>query len=63
MARNEEKAGNLWNKWTTFTKDFHNKGANRRPLISSECESIADAENYRRDIVRDLLKKTGFTQK
>lgn len=60
MARNEEKAMNLFNKWQTFKTEYHSKGANLRPLVAAECESVNDAEKFRRDIVRDLIKKTAL---
>ena len=62
MARNEEKANNLFNKWDTFKKDFHSVGSNRRPLLASECDSLGDADKWRREIVRDLTKKTSMIQ-
>ena len=62
MARNEEKAMNLFNKWQTFKKDFHSKDSNRRPLLSSECDSVGDAEKWRRDIIKDIAKKVPLMQ-
>lgn len=62
MARNEEKAMNLFNKWTTFKREFHSVGANRRPLVASECDSLGDAEKWRRDLIRDITKKIALIQ-
>ena len=62
MARNEEKAMNLFNKWQTFKKDYHAKDANRRPLAASECESSIDAEKFRREILKELTRKTALIQ-
>jgi pre-mRNA-splicing factor ISY1 len=62
MARNEEKAMNLFNKWTTFKREFHSKNANRHPLLSSECDSLVDAEKIRRDVLRELSKKVPSIQ-
>jgi pre-mRNA-splicing factor ISY1 len=62
MARNEEKAMNLFNKWQTFKHEFHAVNANRRPLFATECESLVDAEKFRREIVRDLTKKIAMIQ-
>lgn len=56
MARNEEKALTLFNKWHTFKKDFHAGAGNRRPLVAGECMSVSEAEKHRRDIVRDVNK-------
>jgi pre-mRNA-splicing factor ISY1 len=57
MARNEEKAMTLWNKWHTFKADFHSVKSNRRPLLASDCESLPEAEKWRREIVQNLTKK------
>jgi pre-mRNA-splicing factor ISY1 len=56
MARNEEKALTLFNKWQTFKSEFHASRANRRPLVAGECESLPDAEKWRRDIVSNITK-------
>lgn len=57
MARNEEKALTLFSKWQTFKRDFHADKNNRRPLLDSECESLTDAEKFRRDVVSSITKK------
>jgi pre-mRNA-splicing factor ISY1 len=62
MARNEEKALTLFNKWHTFKKDFHSGAGNRRPLVSTECQSLPEAEKNRRDIIREITKKIAMIQ-
>ena len=62
MARNEEKAMTLWNKWQTFKTEFHSVGTNRRPLVAADCDSLGDAEKWRREILRDITKKTAMIQ-
>lgn len=62
MARNEEKAMNLFNKWQTFKSEFHSVGANRRPLLASGCDSLVDAQKFRREIVREVTKKIAMIQ-
>uniref|UniRef100_A0A7S3M565 Pre-mRNA-splicing factor ISY1 n=2 Tax=Spumella elongata TaxID=89044 RepID=A0A7S3M565_9STRA len=57
MARNEEKALTLFSKWTTFKKDFHSTDTGRRPFLASECESVTEAEKWRRELIRDITKK------
>lgn len=57
MARNEEKALTLFNKWDTFKRDFHKDANNRRPLVASDCNSLGDAEKWRRDLIKDVTKK------
>lgn len=56
MARNEEKALTLFNKWHTFKSEFHASRSNRRPLVATECESLPDAEKWRREIVSNITK-------
>ena len=30
---------------------------NRKPLVSTECQSLPEAEKFRRDIVREVTRK------
>lgn len=56
MARNEEKALTLFNKWQTFKADFHSVRSNRRPFVANECDSLPDAEKWRRELVTNITK-------
>jgi hypothetical protein len=56
MARNQEKALTLFNKWHTFKQDFHAVSGNRRPLFSSQVQSLPDCEKHRRSILSSLSK-------
>jgi len=62
MARNEEKALTMFNKWQTFKKDYHAGEQNRRPLVSAECQSLPEAEKFRREIVQNISKKIAIIQ-
>jgi pre-mRNA-splicing factor ISY1 len=64
MARNEEKALTLFSKWDTFKsqQQLGDGGAQRRPFMSSECTSLAEAEKWRRELLRDLTKKVSQIQ-
>lgn len=58
MARPEEKAQAMLNKWIKMRED-HNKettglSLGRRPYLASMCEHKNDAEKYRRDILREI---------
>ncbi len=57
MARNQEKALTLFNRWETFKTEFHSKDANVRPLADHEVSSLPDAEKRRRDIIREITRK------
>lgn len=62
MARNEEKGLTLFSKWTNFKKDSHASSSQRRPLLSSDCSSLPDAEKHRREIVSNVTKKISAIQ-
>ena len=45
MARNEEKAQLMLNKWVTMKEQFNSgQAAERRPFLASDCSSLADCE-------------------
>jgi len=61
MARPEEKAQAMLNKWVKMRED-HDKEQNgsflsrntKRPYLASHCEHVNDAEKFRRDIIREI---------
>lgn len=63
MARNQEKANTLLNKWVTMKKEFSSGGpAQRRPFLSSECQNLGEAERWRLDIIKEISKKMSEIQ-
>ena len=63
MARPEEKAKNMLNKWVKMRQEadrasMYSGGElpskRRRPHLASQCEYLHDAENFRKDIVREI---------
>lgn len=61
MARPEEKAQAMLNKWVKMREDHdreQNGGFlsrnNKRPYLASHCEFVNDAEKFRRDIIREI---------
>ncbi|TYZ65562.1 hypothetical protein PybrP1_004870 [[Pythium] brassicae (nom. inval.)] len=62
MARNEEKAQSLLNRWTTMKQDFSDTFKNRRPYLASQCDNLKDAERWRRQIIREISKKIADIQ-
>eukprot|EP00560_Eucampia_antarctica_P002426 CAMPEP_0197837668 /NCGR_PEP_ID=MMETSP1437-20131217/32839_1 /TAXON_ID=49252 ORGANISM="Eucampia antarctica, Strain CCMP1452" /NCGR_SAMPLE_ID=MMETSP1437 /ASSEMBLY_ACC=CAM_ASM_001096 /LENGTH=211 /DNA_ID=CAMNT_0043444877 /DNA_START=27 /DNA_END=659 /DNA_ORIENTATION=- len=58
MARPEEKAQAMLNKWTKMREqgeDFYEKEQRKkRPFLSSQCEHLSDAEKWRREIVKEI---------
>ncbi|KAE8913537.1 hypothetical protein PF005_g22482 [Phytophthora fragariae] len=62
MARNEEKAQSLLNRWTSMKQDFADTFKNRRPYLASQCDNLKDAERWRRQIIREISKKVADIQ-
>ncbi|OWZ10958.1 Pre-mRNA-splicing factor ISY1 [Phytophthora megakarya] len=62
MARNEEKAQSLLNRWTSMKQDFADTFKNRRPYLASQCDNLRDAERWRRQLVREISKKVADIQ-
>lgn len=63
MARNEEKAQNLLNKWVTMKQEFNSGGPKgRRPFMSSDCDDLGEAEKWRLEVIREMTKKISEIQ-
>lgn len=59
MARNQEKAQSMLNRWVTY-KRMMNTGKQplgRRPALASECTNLNDGEKWRMDIIREIGRK------
>mmetsp|Transcript_9978 Transcript_9978/g.14124 ORF Transcript_9978/g.14124 Transcript_9978/m.14124 type:complete len:259 (-) Transcript_9978:57-833(-) len=58
MARPEEKAQAMLNKWTKMREQGDNYGeiqaSLKRPYLASLCEHLHDAEKFRRQIIREI---------
>ena len=55
MARPEEKAQNMMNKWVKMREgEGIEPRQQRRPHLASLCEHLHDAEKWRRQIVREI---------
>jgi len=55
MARNEEKAQSMLNRFLKL-KDTESKYEQKRPHLSSECDSLVEAEKWRKQIIREISK-------
>ena len=70
MARPEEKAQAMLNKWVRMrdesdpTSSLSRSLAHRqkRPHLASQCEHRADAERYRQQIIREISDKVAKIQ-
>ena len=58
MARPEEKAQAMLNKWVKMKEKGDNyaeiQASKRRPYLASLCEHLHDAEKWRRQIIREI---------
>jgi pre-mRNA-splicing factor ISY1 len=47
MARNEEKAQAMLNRWVSMKRQLGARQSEQRPSLTSSCDSISDAERWR----------------
>ncbi|KAN0041836.1 hypothetical protein ACTFIV_004386 [Dictyostelium citrinum] len=59
MARNEEKAKSMLNRYLQL-KGSETRQEERRPYLSNECDSLVDAEKWRRQILKEITR--GITE-
>ncbi|CAA7053027.1 unnamed protein product [Microthlaspi erraticum] len=57
MARNEEKAQSMLNRFVTMKESENKKPRERRPYLASECRDLSEADRWRQQILREIGKK------
>ena len=57
MARNEEKANAVLNRFWAAKQDEKRKPKQKRPYLASECRDLADADKWRQQILREIGRK------
>ncbi|WMV31031.1 hypothetical protein MTR67_024416 [Solanum verrucosum] len=57
MARNEEKAQSMLNRFITMKEEEKKKPKERRPYLASECRDLAEADKWRQQIMREIGRK------
>lgn len=62
MARNEEKAQAMLNRFVTAKKDANREDKSQRPYLSTECTNVPDCEMYRNQIIKEISKKVSLIQ-
>ncbi|KAK8934934.1 hypothetical protein KSP39_PZI014602 [Platanthera zijinensis] len=62
MARNEEKAQSMLNRFITMKNEEKRKPKERRPYLASECRDLADADRWRSEILREIGVKVAEIQ-
>ncbi|PKA47008.1 hypothetical protein AXF42_Ash011682 [Apostasia shenzhenica] len=62
MARNEEKAQSMLNRFIAMKNEEKRKPKERRPYLASECRDLADADRWRSEILREIGVKVAEIQ-
>ncbi|CAL9221389.1 unnamed protein product [Arabidopsis halleri] len=62
MARNEEKAQSMLNRFITQKEAEKKKPKERRPFLASECRDLAEADKWRQQILREIGSKVAEIQ-
>lgn len=62
MARNEEKAQSMLNRYITLKSEEKKKPKERRPYLASECRDLAEADKWRQQIMREIGRKVAEIQ-
>lgn len=62
MARNEEKAQSMLNRFIAMKNEEKKKPKERRPFLASECRDLAEADKWRQQILREIGQKVGEIQ-
>lgn len=57
MARNEEKAQSMLNRYLAGKQEDQKAPKKRRPYLASECSDLNEADKWRHDILREIGKK------
>lgn len=62
MARNEEKAQALLNRFVAAKRDANRVDMSQRPYLATECEVVKDCEMFRNQIIKEISKKVSLIQ-
>ncbi|KAG1369795.1 pre-mRNA-splicing factor ISY1 [Cocos nucifera] len=62
MARNEEKAQSMLNRFIAMKQEEKRKPKERRPYLASECRDLAEAHRWRSEILREIGVKVAEIQ-
>jgi pre-mRNA-splicing factor ISY1 len=62
MARNEEKAMAMLNRWVKMKRSINTKQREKRPKTTSDVTTIQEGEHWRSQIIREMVKKVSDIQ-
>ena len=54
MARNEEKAQAMLNRFVAAKSAANKEDKSQRPYLASECDDLSDCERYRNQIIKEV---------
>ena len=57
MARNEEKAQSMLNRFLAAKKDEQSRPKQKRPYLATECSDLHEADRWRQQIIKEIGKK------
>lgn len=57
MARNEEKAQSMLNRFLTAKRQEEAGPKQKRPYLATECSDVNEADKWRGQIIREIGKK------
>lgn len=57
MARNEEKAQALLNRFLASKQEAARRPSKKRPTLASECRDLNQADRWRQQILREIGRK------
>lgn len=57
MARNEEKAQSMLNRFLAAKSEAERGPKQKRPYLATECHDVVEADRWRQQILREIGKK------
>ena len=62
MARNEEKAQAMLNRFVSAKSAANKEDKSTRPYLATDCDNLRDCERYRGQIIKEITKKVSLIQ-
>ena len=62
MARNEEKAQAMLNRFVAAKSAANKEDKSQRPYLASDCDNLSDCERYRNQIIKEISKRVSLIQ-
>jgi pre-mRNA-splicing factor ISY1 len=62
MAKNEEEAHAMLNRWVAMKKDLNSRTKDKRPSLSTECNNLQECGRWREQVVKEITKRVTHIQ-